>query len=106
MNKFYKDKGGWSKGHLLNLSIGQGEVSVTPIQVIQLINSIANNGILHTPHLNIKHEFKRTNINTKIHQLKRLCTMKASTYFCNIPGPYGPKWPKLEELYEILFGKQ
>ena len=50
-------------------------------------------------------EFKRTNINTKIHQLKRLCTMKASTDFCNIPSPYGPKWPKLEELYEILFGK-
>ena len=63
MNKFYKDKGGWSKGHLLNLSIGQGEVSVTPIQVIQLINSIANNGTLYTPHLNAKHKFKRTNIN-------------------------------------------
>ena len=26
MNKTYKDKGGWSTGHLLNFSIGQGEV--------------------------------------------------------------------------------
>jgi penicillin-binding protein 2 len=62
MNEFYKDKGGWSKGHLLNLSIGQGEVSVTPIQVIQLINSIANNGVLYTPHLNIRYNSKKTNI--------------------------------------------
>ena len=56
MNKFYKNKGGWSKGHLLNLSIGQGEVSVTPIQVMQLINSIANNGLIYEPHLNINLE--------------------------------------------------
>ena len=38
MNQQYKDRGGWSKGHLLNLSIGQGEVATTPLQIIQLIN--------------------------------------------------------------------
>jgi penicillin-binding protein 2 len=65
MNKFYKDKGGWSKGHLLNLSIGQGEVSVTPIQIIQLINSIANNGILYSPHLNIAYEPINIKLNYK-----------------------------------------
>lgn len=33
-----------------------------------------------------------------------ICTMLASTAFCKIPGNYGkPKWPKLEELYKILF---
>lgn len=31
--------------------------------------------------------------------------MKASTEFCKIPGPYGYKWPKLEELYKILFNE-
>jgi len=31
------------------------------------------------------------------------CTMKESTVFCRLPGPYGYKWPKLEELYQILF---
>ena len=65
MNKFYKDKGGWSKGHLLNLSIGQGEVSTTPLQIIQLINSIANNGILYTPHLSIRHNPEKNNIGYK-----------------------------------------
>ncbi len=34
---------------------------------------------------------------------ENICTMKASTAFCKIPGPYGYKWPKLEELYDKLF---
>ena len=53
MNKQFKGKGGWSKGHLLNLSIGQGETMVTPIQIINLINIISNEGIYFTPHLNL-----------------------------------------------------
>ena len=31
------------------------------------------------------------------------CTMQASTDYCKIPGPYGNKWPKLQELYKKLF---
>ena len=56
MNDMYKNSGGWSTGHLLNFSIGQGEVSVTPIQVIQLINLIANEGETFYPHLNLAKE--------------------------------------------------
>jgi len=33
-----------------------------------------------------------------------LCTMQASTNYCKIPGMYGYKWPKLDELYVKLFG--
>jgi len=33
------------------------------------------------------------------------CTMALSTDFCGIPGPYGPKWPKLSELHQRLFGR-
>jgi DNA polymerase III epsilon subunit-like protein len=32
-----------------------------------------------------------------------ICTMQASTDFCAIPGPHGNKWPKLGELYAVLF---
>ena len=32
------------------------------------------------------------------------CTMKSSTDFCKIPGYYGYKYPKLQELYHKLFG--
>lgn len=33
------------------------------------------------------------------------CTMKESTEYCNLPGRYGNKWPKLSELHAILFGQ-
>ncbi len=34
----------------------------------------------------------------------KICTMKSSTGYCKIPGPYGDKWPKLSELHIKLFG--
>jgi DNA polymerase III subunit epsilon len=33
----------------------------------------------------------------------RICTMKSTTNFCAINGPYGYKWPKLSELHFKLF---
>ncbi len=36
---------------------------------------------------------------------RQICTMKESTDLCKIPGPYGYKWPKLEELHSYLFGQ-
>jgi DNA polymerase-3 subunit epsilon len=35
----------------------------------------------------------------------QVCTMRQSTDYCQLPGPYGNKWPTLEELYRILFGE-
>jgi len=35
-----------------------------------------------------------------------VCTMQATLAFCNIPGKYGPKWPRLQELYVRLFGRE
>lgn len=35
-----------------------------------------------------------------------LCTMQATIQFCNILGRFGPKWPKLMELYTKLFGQE
>lgn len=48
-------------------------------------------------------EFLRDNQSDPIAQKTRACTMLASTHFCQIPGPYGFKWPKLQELYTKLF---
>jgi DNA polymerase III epsilon subunit-like protein len=33
-----------------------------------------------------------------------ICTMRQSAEFCRIPGPYGFKWPTLDELHAKLFG--
>jgi exonuclease RNase T and DNA polymerase III len=35
-----------------------------------------------------------------------VCTMQATIDFCNIPGKYAPKWPRLQELYVRLFGRE
>lgn len=50
-------------------------------------------------------EFLRNGFQNWIPYKNTICTMKASTDFCRIPGNYGYKWPKLEELYFHLFGE-
>ncbi len=35
---------------------------------------------------------------------EKICTMNKSTNYCQLPGPRGFKWPKLEELHQKLFG--
>lgn len=35
----------------------------------------------------------------------RKCTMQSATDYCRLPGPYGYKWPKLQELHQKLFGE-
>lgn len=37
--------------------------------------------------------------------MHKICTMTSSTKYCNLPGKRGPKWPKLEELHQVLFNK-
>ncbi len=44
-------KYGWSKGSIANLGIGQGEILLTPMQVVTLFSAIANNGKTFTPHI-------------------------------------------------------
>jgi penicillin-binding protein 2 len=41
----------WYKGDTYHLSIGQGDLLVTPLQVNSYISAIANNGIFAQPHL-------------------------------------------------------
>lgn len=49
MNKRYGERG-WTNYALMNWGIGQGEVSVTPLQMVTYIAAIANEGTLNQPH--------------------------------------------------------
>lgn len=40
-----------------------------------------------------------------LHKDRRIDTMMASIKYCNIPGKYGAKWPKLTELHQKLFNE-
>lgn len=50
-------------------------------------------------------EFLRNQLSNVIAQKNKLCTMQATVNFCNIEGPYGPKWPRLSELHQKLFNR-
>lgn len=50
-------------------------------------------------------EFLRKGVNTDFEIKPKLCTMKSSTNYCKLSGPYGYKWPTLSELHIKLFGK-
>jgi penicillin-binding protein 2 len=43
--------GGWHAGETVNMSIGQGAVLVTPMQVARLMAAVANGGVLWKPRL-------------------------------------------------------
>lgn len=44
-------KGKWTKGYLISLAIGQGEVGVSPLQMANYAATIGNNGTYYTPHI-------------------------------------------------------
>lgn len=47
-------KRGWTRGIMLNLAIGQGEILVTPLQVLRYAGLVAGHGKGVTPHLGVK----------------------------------------------------
>lgn len=49
-------------------------------------------------------ELYRKGMPHQFNSWKSYCTMHSATNFCAIRGPYGFKWPRLEELYKKLFG--
>lgn len=45
-----REKQSWYQGDTINMAIGQGYVLTTPMQILQLYNMIANNGIRYSAH--------------------------------------------------------
>lgn len=48
-------------------------------------------------------EFLRAGVPDPFKSTSRKCTMQAGTNYCRLPGPYGYKWPSLQELHMKLF---
>lgn len=42
---------GWTRGYLVSLGIGQGDMVITPLQLARYAAALANGGTLHSPHL-------------------------------------------------------
>ena len=51
-NRLYKKElGGWKFNTIKSISIGQGEVGVTPMQIANLAATVANRGYYYIPHI-------------------------------------------------------
>jgi len=73
-------KGRWTEGHLLNMTVGQGNVLVTPLQMAKYVGILATNGIVATPHFGVAYETEEgqlQQINYPRHQITEIDT---STY--------------------------
>lgn len=76
----------WQLGDTLNLSIGQGFLLSTPMQLTRMIAAIASNGKLFTPQI-VKSEQKHTQIDIKQEHLDIVKT--ALYHVINSPGGTG-----------------
>ncbi|MFH1426969.1 MAG: 3'-5' exonuclease [Patescibacteria group bacterium] len=50
-------------------------------------------------------EFLRKKIPHNLFESIRVCTKEEATDYCQLPGNYGYKWPRLAELHVALFGE-
>ena len=83
-NKRY-GKGRWRFATIVSLSIGQGEVGATPLQIANLAAIMANRGFYYIPHL-VK-DSEGISIDPKYHQ--RQYTMVDTSYFhTTVKGMY------------------
>lgn len=82
------------------------------VQILEIFRDVYNQADVVVAH-NLKFdraclcsEMTRNEFKGSFKEVQKICTMHASVEFCKIPGMFGTfKWPKLEELYRILFGK-
>ena len=72
MNRRYGPRG-WTKGFLVSLGIGQGELGVTPVQMACYAMALANQGDFHQPHA-VMGMLDKTNtrIDTLLYQSRRI----------------------------------
>ena len=79
----YYGKKGWKAITIRSLSIGQGEILVTPLQLANEAAIIANGGYYITPHLNrndsMKSRVHRTNIGAHDYQLVKIGMARVMT---------------------------
>lgn len=95
-------------GHFTEKNEAEGTPMVEVIELFMAAKQQADVLVAHN--LNFDHrivwaEIIRAGL-TPRSGMHKICTMMSSTKFCNIPqaNGRGVKWPKLEELHEVLFG--
>jgi penicillin-binding protein 2 len=90
--KLYGDN--WPRSILCSLGIGQGEISVTPLQLAQYVSLIANDGISYQPHLvrgyidqNTKHLVRFKTKEIKVNISKNIFDIVKQGMYLVVNGP-------------------
>jgi len=89
-------------------ALAQGSDLSTILQILKEKIEFADVLVAHNMQFDEKilgAEFLRRGFPNIIETKPRLCTMRSSTDYCQITGPYGYKWPSLIELHRKLFKK-
>ena len=77
-------KGSWNANTIISMSIGQGELLLTPIQMANMTAILANRGFYYTPHI-IKEISGKNKIDPKFTQ-KRYCSIEPKYFIPIIDG--------------------
>ncbi|MEC7864160.1 MAG: penicillin-binding transpeptidase domain-containing protein, partial [Bacteroidota bacterium] len=77
-------RGSWNANTIISMSIGQGELLLTPIQMANITSILANRGFYYTPHI-IKSIAKQETIDTNFTE-KKFCTIEPKYFTPIIEG--------------------
>lgn len=78
----------WFPGDTLHMAIGQGFVTVTPLEVSNLISTVAAGGKIYSPHLELKKQISESKFNFKKEDLNLVKSGLAL-----VPKNGGTAWP-------------
>ena len=70
----------WTEGHLLNMTVGQGNVLVTPLQMAHFAGMLATAGLDATPHFGVSYETERGTFKKMEFPEETMTAVDSSTY--------------------------
>ncbi|HKJ67736.1 MAG TPA: penicillin-binding protein 2, partial [bacterium] len=79
MDRVY-GKRGWTEGHLLNMTVGQGNILVTPLQMAHYAGILATDGLVTTPHFGVAYETEEGQLNKLNYPVTHLTDIDSTTY--------------------------
>ena len=95
-------------GITMEISMSSGVALHQALTAFQAVAALHTVGVAHNLKFDenvLGAEFIRTDLVNPLPELRRVCTMQASTNYCRIEGKYGFKYPTLLELHQHLFSE-
>jgi len=71
---------GWTEGHLLNMTVGQGNILVTPLQMAHFAGILAMDGLVTTPHFGVAYETDDGELTPLDYPVEMITEVDTSTY--------------------------